>query len=121
MNPALLRSGKVRDIYRWGEEIWLVASDRISAYDVILPNPNTADPFACKESGNLIAPTRGMRILSSSPTHPLAGLRLTGFGTLSVRLRRTRLPQFHRASPSTALDKKRADIILQNQPAVKLA
>jgi len=37
--PVLLRSGKVRDIYQWGEEIWLVASDRISAYDVILPNP----------------------------------------------------------------------------------
>ena len=39
MAPVLLRSGKVRDIYRWGGEIWLVASDRISAYDVILPNP----------------------------------------------------------------------------------
>ena len=37
--PSLLRSGKVRDIFRWQDEIWLVASDRISAYDVILPNP----------------------------------------------------------------------------------
>ena len=37
--PLLLRSGKVRDIYRWKNEIWLVATDRISAYDVILPNP----------------------------------------------------------------------------------
>ena len=37
--PVLLRSGKVRDIYQWDGEIWLVASDRISAYDVILPNP----------------------------------------------------------------------------------
>src|SRR5476649_1601857 len=35
----LLRSGKVRDIYSWREEIWLVASDRISAYDVIMPTP----------------------------------------------------------------------------------
>jgi len=33
----LLRSGKVRDLYARGEEIWLVASDRISAYDVIMP------------------------------------------------------------------------------------
>jgi phosphoribosylaminoimidazole-succinocarboxamide synthase len=33
----LLRSGKVRDIYTWGAELWLVASDRISAYDVIMP------------------------------------------------------------------------------------
>jgi phosphoribosylaminoimidazole-succinocarboxamide synthase len=39
MTPVLLRSGKVRDIYRWQDEIWLVATDRISAYDVILPNP----------------------------------------------------------------------------------
>ena len=35
----LLRSGKVRDIYAWHDEIWLVASDRISAYDVIMPTP----------------------------------------------------------------------------------
>ena len=33
----LLRSGKVRDIYAWQQEIWLIASDRISAYDVIMP------------------------------------------------------------------------------------
>jgi phosphoribosylaminoimidazole-succinocarboxamide synthase len=37
--PTLLRSGKVRDIYAWRDEIWLVASDRISAYDVIMPTP----------------------------------------------------------------------------------
>lgn len=36
---TLLRSGKVRDIYTCGHEIWLVASDRISAYDVIMPTP----------------------------------------------------------------------------------
>lgn len=35
----LLRSGKVRNIYTWRDEIWLVASDRISAYDVIMPTP----------------------------------------------------------------------------------
>jgi phosphoribosylaminoimidazole-succinocarboxamide synthase len=35
----LLRSGKVRDIYSRRGEIWLVASDRISAYDVIMPTP----------------------------------------------------------------------------------
>jgi len=35
----LLRRGKVRDLYACGEEIWLVASDRISAYDVIMPTP----------------------------------------------------------------------------------
>ena len=35
----LLRRGKVRDIYARADEIWLVASDRISAYDVIMPTP----------------------------------------------------------------------------------
>ena len=35
----LVRSGKVRDIYTYGDEIWLIASDRISAYDVIMPTP----------------------------------------------------------------------------------
>jgi phosphoribosylaminoimidazole-succinocarboxamide synthase len=34
-----LRSGKVRDLYAYGDELWLVASDRLSAFDVILPNP----------------------------------------------------------------------------------
>src|SRR5688500_5424399 len=32
-------SGKVREIYEDGEELIMVASDRISAYDVILPDP----------------------------------------------------------------------------------
>ncbi len=32
-------SGKVREIYHSGEELIMVASDRISAYDVVLPDP----------------------------------------------------------------------------------
>jgi len=36
----LLRRGKVRDIYEAGpEELLLVASDRVSAFDVVLPQP----------------------------------------------------------------------------------
>ena len=35
----LLHSGKIRDVYRDGEDIILVASDRISVYDVVLPTP----------------------------------------------------------------------------------
>ena len=38
-DAKLQRRGKVRDIYTCGDEIWLVASDRISAYDVIMPTP----------------------------------------------------------------------------------
>lgn len=36
---TLLKRGKVRDIYDLGDKILLVASDRISAFDVIMPNP----------------------------------------------------------------------------------
>ena len=32
------RSGKVRDIYNMGDRLLMVATDRISAYDVVMPN-----------------------------------------------------------------------------------
>jgi phosphoribosylaminoimidazole-succinocarboxamide synthase len=35
----LLHSGKVRDVYADGDDIVLVASDRVSVYDVVLPTP----------------------------------------------------------------------------------
>jgi phosphoribosylaminoimidazole-succinocarboxamide synthase len=35
----LLRRGKVRDIYEYGDKLLLVATDRISAFDVVLPTP----------------------------------------------------------------------------------
>ncbi|MGH3646661.1 MAG: phosphoribosylaminoimidazolesuccinocarboxamide synthase [Micromonosporaceae bacterium] len=35
----LVHSGKVRDVYRDGGDVILVASDRISVYDVVLPTP----------------------------------------------------------------------------------
>jgi phosphoribosylaminoimidazole-succinocarboxamide synthase len=35
----LLHSGKIRDVYGDGDDIVLVASDRISVYDVVLPTP----------------------------------------------------------------------------------
>lgn len=37
MKPEFLHQGKVRDIYAWGNDLLLVASDRISAFDVVLP------------------------------------------------------------------------------------
>ncbi|MDQ1288408.1 MAG: phosphoribosylaminoimidazole-succinocarboxamide synthase [Actinomycetota bacterium] len=40
MDPMeLVHSGKVRDIYADGDDLILVASDRVSVYDVILPTP----------------------------------------------------------------------------------
>ena len=35
----LLRRGKVRDVYDLGDALLLVASDRVSAFDVVLPQP----------------------------------------------------------------------------------
>ena len=35
---TFIRSGKVRDIYDLGDSLLMVASDRISAFDVVLPN-----------------------------------------------------------------------------------
>ncbi|NUR59416.1 MAG: phosphoribosylaminoimidazolesuccinocarboxamide synthase [Catenulispora sp.] len=35
----LLHSGKVRDVYEDGDDLILVASDRVSVYDVVLPTP----------------------------------------------------------------------------------
>lgn len=35
----LVNRGKVRDIYDLGEHLLIVATDRISAFDVIMPNP----------------------------------------------------------------------------------
>ena len=64
--------------------------------------------------------TRELPILSSFPTHPLSGMRLTGFGTLPISSEdEIRLPQFHRASPSTALDKKRTKRVPYTAPGVK--
>ncbi|HIW63309.1 MAG TPA: phosphoribosylaminoimidazolesuccinocarboxamide synthase [Candidatus Stackebrandtia excrementipullorum] len=35
----LLHSGKVRDVYEDGDDVILVASDRVSVFDVVLPTP----------------------------------------------------------------------------------
>ena len=37
--PFPVRRGKVRDVYDLGEALLIVASDRISAFDCIMPNP----------------------------------------------------------------------------------
>jgi len=35
----LVKRGKVRDIYDLGEHLLMVATDRISAFDVVMPDP----------------------------------------------------------------------------------
>jgi phosphoribosylaminoimidazole-succinocarboxamide synthase len=39
--PGLIRRGKVRDIYDLGDALMIVASDRISAFDVVMDQPVT--------------------------------------------------------------------------------
>jgi phosphoribosylaminoimidazole-succinocarboxamide synthase len=39
LDAPLLRRGKVRDVYDLGDALLLVATDRVSAFDVVLPQP----------------------------------------------------------------------------------
>jgi phosphoribosylaminoimidazole-succinocarboxamide synthase len=39
LRVELIRQGKVRDVYADGNDLILVASDRVSVYDVVLPTP----------------------------------------------------------------------------------
>jgi phosphoribosylaminoimidazole-succinocarboxamide synthase len=36
---TLIKKGKVRDVYDMGENLLMIATDRISAFDVVMPNP----------------------------------------------------------------------------------
>jgi phosphoribosylaminoimidazole-succinocarboxamide synthase len=38
-NLKLFRRGKVRDVYEYGDYLLMIATDRISAFDVVLPTP----------------------------------------------------------------------------------
>ncbi len=35
----LFRRGKVRDVYEIGDRLLMIATDRVSAFDVVLPTP----------------------------------------------------------------------------------
>src|SRR5512133_3005460 len=37
--PFPVRRGKVRDVYDLGETLLIVSTDRLSAFDVVMPNP----------------------------------------------------------------------------------
>src|SRR5215217_888822 len=39
LRVELIRQGKVRDVYADGDDLILVASDRVSVFDVVLPTP----------------------------------------------------------------------------------
>jgi len=61
-NVPLLRRGKVRDIFNAGDNLLMVASDRVSAFDVVLPGAipfkgkvlNSLSSFWFKRTGHII-------------------------------------------------------------------
>jgi len=47
-----LKSGKVREVFDLGDVLLFVATDRISAFDVILPNPIPEKAMSLRRSAN---------------------------------------------------------------------
>jgi len=102
---AHLAAGKVRDLYTAGEELLLVASDRISTYDVVHPTP-------VPDKGRILTGLSAFwfaRLTSTTPHHLiaaegpelLAGLDVTEAGLdvdwltgRTMRCRRTRVVPF---------------------------
>lgn len=78
----LFKKGKVRDVYDLGEELLIVATDRISAFDVVLPNGipykgealNMLSAYWFKEVGTVaphhlleVVDSRTVRVKKTSP------------------------------------------------------
>ena len=100
-----LAAGKVRDLYAAGEELLLVASDRISTYDVVHPTP-------IPEKGRILTGVSAFwfdRLTDVTPHHlvsartpeALVGLDVAGAGLdadwlagRTMRCRRTRVVPF---------------------------
>jgi phosphoribosylaminoimidazole-succinocarboxamide synthase len=57
----LLRRGKVRDVYEHGSHLLLVASDRLSAFDVVLPDPIPGKGVTLTQLSNFWFETLGHR------------------------------------------------------------
>jgi phosphoribosylaminoimidazole-succinocarboxamide synthase len=67
---TLLKKGKVRDIYDMGDSLLMVASDRISAFDVIMPDPVPDKGKILNQISlfwfNIMKPLIGNHIISSN-------------------------------------------------------
>jgi phosphoribosylaminoimidazole-succinocarboxamide synthase len=83
----LLHSGKIRDVYGDGDDIILVASDRISIYDVVLP---TEIP----EKGRILTALSlwwFSRLQEIAPTHVISTDVPAEFAGRAIRCRRLRM------------------------------
>ena len=74
----LLNRGKVRDIYDFGDHLLIVASDRISAFDVVLPN-------GIPHKGRVLNQISAFwfKTLEKIVPHHLVSIDLTGFPRLA--------------------------------------
>jgi phosphoribosylaminoimidazole-succinocarboxamide synthase len=82
----LVHSGKVRDVYADGDDLILVASDRISVYDVVLPTP-------VPDKGRILTALSlwwFSRLADVVPNHVLAPTDVPSPGR-SIRCRRLRM------------------------------
>src|SRR5919201_432166 len=95
---TLHAQGKVRDIYDAGDALLLVATDRISAFDVVLPDP---------------IPDKG-RVLTGLTLHWLERTRDLVPNHL-IAAQRSRFPEPFRSEPSLAgraMLVKKAEVVL---------
>jgi phosphoribosylaminoimidazole-succinocarboxamide synthase len=81
----LLHSGKVREVYADGADIILVASDRVSVYDVVLPTP-------IPDKGRILTQLSLWwfdRLAEVAPNHVLSGTDVpAGWAGRAIRCRR---------------------------------
>jgi phosphoribosylaminoimidazole-succinocarboxamide synthase len=70
----LVTRGKVRDIYDLGDSLLIVATDRISAFDVVMPTP-------IPDKGRILTQISDfwLRFLGDTLEHHLLGTDVTGF------------------------------------------
>ena len=85
LSEEMLARGKVRDIYEAGDDLLMVASDRISAFDVVLPTPIPG-------KGQVLT---GSRCTGSRPTKDLVPNHL-------ITRRPVEVPAPHSARPGRA-------------------
>ena len=54
LNRPIYMKGKVRDVYEFGDKLLIIATDRISAFDVVFPNliPNKGKVLNGMESSS---------------------------------------------------------------------
>ena len=96
--PKLHSSGKVREIYELEDDLLMVASDRISAYDVVLPTPipdkgkvlTQMSVFWFEPTGDIVP----NHLISEDVPDEVAGPGDAGAeaGDVPGRVRRARLP-----------------------------